>query len=123
MAAILNLFWRRTEKAVPSSDRHSEGTEAAVLQVNEGAGCVARCARKEVRWPVRPFGPSFRQGAIPAYSVRRGETASVAGLVGLTGFWSKVEPLVHKGEQLLPTGKVEIAGQRAQVIEEGAPGR
>jgi len=31
--------------------------------------------------------------------------------------------LIHEGEQFLPTGEVEVAGQRAQVVEEGAADR
>ena len=38
----------------------------------------------------------------------------------LTRLWSKVKTLIHKGDQLLPTVKAEITGQRAQVVEEGA---
>jgi hypothetical protein len=49
---------------------------------------------------------SFWQGAMPAYSVRRCERASIAGIGVLTRLWSKVEPLIHEGEQLLPTGEV-----------------
>ena len=30
---------------------------------------------------------------------------------------------MHEGEQLLPIGEVEIAGQRSQVVEESTSGR
>ena len=60
---------------------------------------------------------------MPANAVRECKTMSGADAAALTGLWSKVELLIHEGEQLLPTGEVEIAGQRSQVVEKGAPGR
>lgn len=40
----------------------------------------------------------------------RCKSASIAGVGVLTGLWSKIEPLIHETEQLLPTAEVEIAG-------------
>ena len=45
------------------------------------------------------------------------------GAASSTRLWCQVESLIHESEQLLPTSEVEVACQRSQVVEEGAPDR
>ena len=71
---------------------------------------------------MKSSGSSFRQRAIPAYAGRRCKTASIGRGGVLAGLRSKIESVIHEGEQLLPTGEVKVAGQRSQVVEKGAAG-
>ena len=96
------------------------GDETAILHVNRGEVRAESGVRKKHRWWARSSGLGFWQREIPACAVRRSETASVIGIEALVGFRGEVKPLIHKGQQLLPTDKVEITRQRAQVVEKGA---
>jgi hypothetical protein len=122
--AVLSMTQRQKEKAVTSSDRRGERDDPAVPQAGGGAGCAALRMRGEGRRSVRSSGPSFGQRAIRTCPVRRCKKASMGRdrRPNRAPEQGRVVA-IHEGEQLLPIGEVEVAGQRAQVVEEGASGR
>jgi hypothetical protein len=93
---------------------------SAVSQVNERASIGALCVGSECSESFKYSDFSFAQVAIAASSEKSHKIVSVGKGSVLTRFWVKIKTLIHKGDQSLPTVKVEIPGQGSQVVEEGA---